>query len=57
MENNAVPKGNGALYVEEVSGVVRKHAVVEEHVLALVNVNQLVLTVAEELAGLEENVL
>ena len=57
MENNAVPEGNGALYVEEVSGVVRKHAVVEEHVLALVNVNQLVLTVAEELAGLEENVL
>ena len=57
MENNAVPEGNGALYVEEVSGIVREHAVVEVHVLALVNVNQLVLAVAEELAGLEENVL
>ena len=50
MENNAVPEGNWALYVEEVSGVVCEHAVVEEHILALVNVNQFVLTVAEELA-------
>ena len=50
VKDNAVPEGNGALYVEEVPGVVCKHTVVEEHILAVSNVNQFVLSVAEELA-------
>ena len=57
VKDNAVPEGNRGLYIEEVSRVVCKNAVVKEHVVALVNVNQLELAVTEELAGIENDVL